>query len=285
MPTVENGKLHRGLSYEDYDAIPGLRSSDLKLLKRSPLHWKTAREKKQEPSEAQEFGKIFHSMIENGEDFLQNYKIEPVFIGKTKDGKESTRSAAAKEARDRWYADLRPGAIVVKEAWIETLLGMMAAVKKHRLVGNLLKNGVRETSLWVEDPETGVVLKCRPDFISEQGFLVDIKTTRNAHQDEFFWDIFGTRGYFYSLQAAHYNHCLRVAGISPGESATIVAIEKEPPYGIMVYPLDVSNLGPGEQWRAHLTKIYAQCLETNTWPCYPEKAHELITPERIELPE
>lgn len=284
MSSYEIGKLHKGVAYEDYAGNAGLRASDLKLLKRSPAHWMAAQSAEAEEKEHFEFGKVFHAMIENGEGFLSHYVVEPVFSGKTKDGKDSTRSAAAKEAKEAWHADLKPGAVVVKEKWVQPLLGMMRAIRSHRLVGNLVKNGVRETSLWVTDPETGLQLKCRPDFISEAGFLVDFKTTRNAHPEEFYWDIFGTRGHFYAMQMAHYAYCLRVAGISRGESATIIAVEKEAPYGIMVYPLDVGNLGPGEQWRSHLTALYAKCREKNEWPGYPEAAHPLMTPEHIKLP-
>ena len=280
----ELNKLHQGVSYEKYAAQEGLRASDLKILKRSAAHWKAAQAEERDSTEALEFGKIFHAIVENGEKFLETYVVEPVFTGKTKDGKDSTRSAAAKEAKEAWYSELKPGAIVVKEAWVPMLTGMSKALKSHRLVGNLVKDGVRETSLWVKDPSTGITLKCRPDFISAHGVLVDFKTTRNAHPEEFFWDIFGTRGYFYSMQLAHYSHCLKVAGISDGMSATIVAIEKEAPYGIMVYPLDIGNLGPGEQWREHLTQLYAKCLETGNWPGYPEAAHPLLTPEHIKLP-
>jgi hypothetical protein len=282
--TGELGKLNQGVNYETYAGTLGLRASDLKQLKRSPAHYVTANQREQEDKEHFEFGKVFHAMVENGESFLDNYVVEPVFTGKTLDGRDSTRSRAAKDARDAWYLDLKTGSVVVKERWVEPLVGMCRAIKAHRLVGNLVKEGVRETSLWVTDPETGVTLKCRPDFISSAGFLVDFKSTRNAHPDEFYWDIFGVRGYFYSMQLAHYNHCLRAAGISRGESATIVAVEKEAPYGVMVYPLDVGNLGPGEQWRAHLTRLYAECLRTNQWPGYPEQAQALDTPENIKLP-
>lgn len=285
--TVEYGKLHQGLTYEQYDAEPGLRSSDLKLIKRSPAHWVEARRNPSPPTDALRFGQVFHMAIEHGKDFIARYKVEPEFTGRTKDGRESTRSAEALAKKEAWYADLPKDAVVVKREWLEPLQGMINAALGHRLVGNLLKNGVRETSLWVEDPETGVVLKCRPDFISEEGFVVDVKTTRDASPGFFKRQIFSDRNEgdpFYVLQAAHYAHCLRAAGIGRGESFVFIAIEKEAPYGIMVYPLDVGCLAPGEQWRSELTGRYAECRRTDTWPAYPEQAYPLVPPQYVSLP-
>lgn len=287
--SFELGKLHKGVSYEEYAAEPGLRASDLKELKRSPAHWKAAKAQVQEKKEHLEFGKVFHSIIENGEQFLEHYIVEPVFEGRTKKGDLTTslNCKDVKDKRDAWYAELKPQAVVVQADWVPRILGMMKSIRSHRLVGNLVKNGVRETSLWVKDPDTGLTLQCRPDLVTEAGFLVDFKTTEDAQPDKWtgpYGHIFGTRGWFYAMQMAHYNHCLRVAGISRGESATIVAIEKEEPYGIMVYPLDVGNLGPGEQWRHHLTAIYASCVKTDKYPSYPEAAYALLTPEKIQLP-
>jgi hypothetical protein len=285
----ELNKLHQGMTYEEYAAKEGLRASDLKWMKQSPAHLRQARSQPEKRSEALDFGKLFHLAIEHGKKFLEMYIIEPVFEGRTKDGRLTTslNCKEVREKKDAWHADLKPGAVVVKQAWVEPLKGMMRSCLEHRLVGNLLRNGVRETSLWVEDPDTGVTLKCRPDFISEKGFLVDIKTTRDARPAFFRGQIFSDRydgDPFYVLQAAHYAHCARVSGAANGESFIIIAIEKEPPYGIMVYPLDVGCLGPGEQWRAELTNRYARCDAQGKWPCYDERAVPVTPPEWVALP-
>lgn len=281
----ELGKLIQGLSYNDYAAEEGLRASDLRLMKRSPAHYAASLRAEKKQTEAQRQGLLVHDLLQNGEKFLESLMEEPEFTGKTKDGRESNRSAEAKVKRDAWYADLKPGAIVANKDDIQMLLGISKSIGSHRLVKNLVKDGVRETSLWVEDPDTGLTLKCKPDLITAAGFLVDFKSTRNAHPDDFISDIFSSRGYFYALQLAHYGHCLKIAGVSPGESATIIAIEKEDPFGIMVYPLDVGNLGPAEQWRAELTRQFAECQAKNQWPGYPEVAYPVITPNWVNVPE
>jgi hypothetical protein len=294
-PTVETteafkpevGKLISGLSYEMYDAIDALRSGDLYELYRSPRHYLLSKTNKKEPTDAMKAGSLVHLALQIGPELLKKMKRVPVFVGKTKDGRDSTQSAEAREAKKNWLAAQPSDAVFVSEEEERMLIGVLEAISSHRLLGKMLMGGVRETSLVVEDPETGVKLKCRPDFISKEGFLVDFKTSIDARPGHMTNAIFSNhpRSPWYALQAAHYVHCLRVAGISKSEASTIVAIEKEPPYGIMIYPLDMGCLAPAEQWRAMLTKRYAECLKVNIWPSYPERAIPVTVPEWVSVPD
>lgn len=274
----DKGKLIPGLSYLEYAAVPGLRASDLKLLKRSPAHWQAAKNAPKKKTDALAFGTLFHTAIEHPERFLELYAVEPDVDLRTKIGKQELE-----EFKDKCKDD----AIIVPYDWADDLVGMLRSCMNHKLLKNLLKDGVRETSLFVDDTETGELLQCRPDFISAKGFLVDIKTTRDASQSFFLNEIFSSRfsgSPFYGLQAAHYAHCARMSQVCNGDSFIFVAIEKEPPYGIMIYPMDEGCLGPGEQWRSDLTKLYAECRKTQQWPCYPERAVQVFPPEWVELP-
>lgn len=280
--------LHPGLTYEEYVSIIGLRSSDLKLLKRSPAHWKSKVEDKS--TEALEFGALFHLAIENPEKFKDTCIIEPIFEGMTqgKNAHLSTKSAEAKAKKEQWHLVQRSsGKTIVPSGMWQPLTGMLNACTSHKLVSNLLKNGVRETSLWVEDEETGVILKARPDFVSSRGHMVDIKTSRDATYPSFYNDIFSSRGHdstFYVLQAAHYAHCARLSKVCKGDAFYFVAIEKEPPYGIKVWTMDEGCLAPGELWRSKLTKLYKECQQKEIWPCYDEAAEQVLPPQWVETP-
>lgn len=274
----EKGKLIPGLTYDEYAVIDGLRASDLKLLKRSPAHWRASKTAPKKKTDALAFGTLFHTAIEHPAKFLETYIIEPDVDLRTKKGKEELEA---------FKSTVKPDAIVVPFDWADDLVGMLRSCMNHKLLKNLLKDGVRETSLFVEDDQTGTLLQCRPDFVSAKGFLVDIKTTRDASESFFLNEIFSSRfsgSPFYALQAAHYAHCARLSQVCNGDSFIFVAIEKEPPYGIMIYPMDEGCLGPGEQWRAELTKLYTECKRTDIWPCYPERAVNVFPPEWVELP-
>lgn len=284
------GELIHGMPYEQYafeiKRHNALRSGYLKHLKKSPAHLKASIDNPQEETEALAFGKKVHKIFEDPEKFRDYCVYEPVFTGKTKDGKESTRSGEAREKKEAWYANIKPEQIVLTVDEIPVIDGIMKSVKNHKLVRNLLKEGLSEQSLFVKDSDTGLILSCRADFISTRGHVIDIKTTRDASPGFFLNQIFSDRSNspYYILNAAHYAHCMREAKVGSGESFTFVAIEKKEPYGIMVYPMDIGCLAPGEQWRSVLTKRYAECVEKNIWPCYEERAFPATPPQWSSVP-
>lgn len=281
------GKLHQHLTYEQYAAQPGIRASDLKGFMRSPAHYQAAKRKGGKENDALRFGKLVHSILENGEKFRDTIVVQPYFVGKTKDGKESTRSKEALDKKAEWYAALKPGVSVCTEDELYDIIGISESIGTHRLLSRLLKEGMRETSLFVEDPDTGLILQARPDFIADLGYIIDFKTTRDASRGFFYNEIFSTRYHsspFYALSMAHYCHCAKIAGLKRPDLFTFIAIEKEDPWGIKVYEMDIGCIGVGEQWREHLTKQFAECIKTDLWPCYEEKAEKLEPPQYADLP-
>lgn len=264
------GELHRGVPMDEYRTSEGVSASTLNAFRqaRSPRHFKHAQEHPKKPSEAFDQGRAIHSVLENGRKFLDNLAIVPDVDKRTKTGKEAVA---------RFYADLRPGAVVVEPDWVDDIKGILNSMESHPRIRQLIGEGTRESSLWVHDPEFGLTLKCRPDLISAKGFLVDFKSTRDASKQSFLNDIFSPRSYLYSMQMAHYCHCLRLAGLG-GDSATIVAIEKEPPYEIAIYPLDVGCLAVGESWWRKTLTDYAKCVRENDWPGYPRAAQPVEIP-------
>lgn len=285
MESPELGVLIPGMSYEEYASgclfIGALRSSHLKPLMKSPAHLLAQMSETREETEAFRQGKLIHKLFENPEKFMDSHVIEPEFTGKTKDGRDSTRSAEARQAKASWYASQDPDIIVLTKDDVDMISGIWKSLKTKTLIRNMLSQGTSESSLFVKDPVTGINLACRPDFISKHGHVIDIKSTVDASRDYFVNQIFSFRGYgpFYILQAAHYAHCMRSAKIGTGESFIFVAIEKSPPYEMNVYPMDEGCLAVGEQWREKLTKLYAECVSKNEWPGYEDRAMPVFPPE------
>lgn len=278
---IPKNELIKHLPYPDYAAIPALRAGDLKQMHgKSPRHLQVARKSPDNSTGALAFGKLFHLALECPERFRATYVVEPEFTGKTKDGRDSTRSAAAREAKESWYSENAGKPIVARELERD-LLGMIESVLSHKRLGAMLKDGISESTLVVTDPETGIDLKCRPDFITPRGHILDLKTTRNASRGFFTAQIFSDRGQspFYALQAAHYTHCMKVAKIGHPDLFVIAAIEKEEPWGIMLYPLDTGGIDVGEAHRAHLTREYAKALSSGVWPCYSEDFETVSVPQ------
>lgn len=282
--------LQASLSYEDYDKncreLKALRSSHYKHLRRSPKHLVAAIKHPKEPSDALEFGKTVHSLFENPWRFMDLHKVEPIFEGLTKEGKMSTRSAAAQDAKKNWWAKLPKDSIVVKASEAEAIYGIWETLKEKKLVTAMLKDGIKEQSLWIKDPETGIAMACRPDFITERGHVIDLKTAIDAGAEHFLQQIFSKRrtSPFYLLQAAHYSHCMKVAGLGDGKSFVFIAMEKTHPYEMLVYPLDEGCLDAGMAWINKLKRDYADCLMADSWPGYKDEAFPVSLPSWFDDP-
>jgi hypothetical protein len=281
----ELGKLYHGIPYDEYHAQPGLRAGHLKHLMKSPRHLKAAMEEPQADTDALRFGRLVHSIMDNGEKFMDTVIVEPEFTGKTKDGKESKQSKEAKDKKKEWYSQIPKGATVVTEEEYQNVIGISASIMEHRLVRNIMKDSIREQSLWVKDPETGLTLQCRPDLIAQRGFMADWKTTRDASKDAFYQEIFKIYKRFYILGAAHYAYCSKLAGLKRPNDFTFIAIESTRPWGINIFPMDNGCLDIGERWRAHLTEQFAECMALNQWPSYKQEAVNVLPPEYPDLPD
>jgi hypothetical protein len=287
---IEVGKLITGITYEQYHNFglqkKALRSSHLKDLKQSPAHFKYALNNHREETEALRQGKLIHSAFENPEKFMDSYVVEPIFEGRTQKGELTTSSNCkeVKEKRAEWLSNQKKEVIILSEKDSEMIVGMINAVSKHKLASRLLKQGIREVSGFVEDPDTGVILQYRPDFIHEFGYIIDIKSTRNASVSSFTHDIFSDRGLWYLIQACHYAYCAKLMGHAKHNSFTFIAVEKTPPYGLNVISLSEHHLDSGEGWRRKLTKLYADCLKSGVWPGYEEKAINPEIPQYVSPP-
>lgn len=267
------------LPFEEYQKIDAVNASSLKIIKdQSPWHLKYLRdsEVKEEDTDAQLFGNLFHKMLLEGEAYKDKFLIEPVFSGLTKDGKESTRSGEAQAKRKHWWSTLPAGSIVIPEKFQSALIGMMNSILAHPFTSNLLKTGVKEQTILWKDSETGLDCKGRLDFLSSFPHAVDFKTTTNAEPKAFAREIYK---YDYHIQAAHYASGGKHTKLFSDESFIIVAIEKNAPYAISIHILDAYGLGVGDQWRSHLMERYKRCLNENKWPCYPIEGKVAMPPE------
>lgn len=279
---IEINKLSQGVSYAEYDKIDGLRAAWLREMMRSPAHLQEFIKNPPPATPAKREGQLIHLALENPERFADLAVIEPEFTGKTKDGRDSSRSGEAKQKKAEWLASRKPDDVVIDQETFDMIKGIMNAVLSHGLVSKLISTGTRESSIVVRDTETGLILKCRPDVIADEQYLIDYKSTLDAQPDSFTRDIFSRRSWFYILQAAHYVHCLKLLGMR-SDHAILIAIEKARPHGIGVYPLDSGCLEVGEQWRARLTKQYADCLMSGKWPGYAEEAIPVFPPQYADV--
>lgn len=247
MVTLPTSGLHDGINEQAYHADPAsLSSSGAKTIAFAgpDVYWK----KKQGPTEyrdAFDFGSVVHGLV-LGEGDFQVFAFD------------SWRSKASREARD---ASRAVGAAPILIRDYEKALAMKEAVFENGRARDLLSVGRPEVSFWATDPDTGVLMKGRADWLREM--IVDLKTTSGTVDQEGFLST--VLSYHYGFQFAYYQKILFLNGEDTGTPEWI-AVNKSAPYVAGVFKPSERYM---EQSHAHVDRalrMYAHCLETSEWP-------------------
>lgn len=192
---------------------------------------------------------------------------------------DSWRTKAAQTDRDRIRAG---GGIPLLAHEGEQVAAMAQAIRQHPIAGPLLTpgTGTPEQSLYWTDPDTGVMCRCRPDWLKELPDLtvaVDLKTTKDASPDAASKTI---GDYGYHQQAAFYLDGIQAALQKPARFV-FVFIDKRAPHLITVRELSEADTAIGRAKNRRALRIYADCTKTGIWPDWTGPVDEIPT---ISLP-
>lgn len=265
---MPNG-LHQSVPESQYHAkeIGVVSNSALTELLRSPAHYRAwvAGEREKE-SDALSFGKAFHCALLEPDRFAQLYVVAPEF--------GDCRYKANKALRNAWLAE-NSGKEPVAAEWMGQIAGMVASVRRHSLVREMLRTGEAEvTALW-EDRATGLRCKTRSDFLQRaRGLAVDIKTTEDAREKPFVRSVVN---YGYHRQDALYRMGYAACGV-PIQYFVIVAVEKSAPWAVATYQLDVAAVQLGWASVRHGIDRMAECVKADRWDAYEETIRTLELP-------
>lgn len=253
---MKKGKFEE-MSNADYRKREGVSASDLKKMVKSMAHYKYFKDHPEDSdTPAFQFGRAYHKLMLEPEDFDNEFIVSPKFDRRTKEGKAAyeqfLQDAAGKE--------------VIDEETYQTLLEMQVALYNTPFVKLLIK-GEHEKSFFWTDEKTGIPCKCRPDSYGElkgQYICIDLKTTNDAETDKFMRDAlkFG-----YDIQAAHYCEGLETIYEKPFKFI-FIAQEKKAPYLVNVLEADEYFMASGNELRGKLLEEYQKCLETDVWEGY-----------------
>ena len=181
--------------------------------------------------------------------------------------------------------DENPGKIVLMDGEIDECYRCVASLFKHPLAKQWLSNGRAEVSAFAIEKSTGLLCKCRPDYVNEdQKRIVDLKFVRDGDADP--------RRFFYSLRDRY----MIQAGWYPAIYAAAVkwdvaqmltgyiTIEKSEKSGYRVECHDVNDdfVAYGWSMAMKMLKQEVECRKNNFWPSYSfPGAHPQILPEHM----
>ena len=255
---------------EDYLAEPAVSSGSIADAMTSMAHYHALHvlrvEKK--TTEALRIGTLCHTAILEGPIFREKFRVMAKVDGRTKEGREY---------RKDFEASLKPGDILVTEDECDMITGMIESILKHPIAAGLLTDGRAEVSGFITDKDTGLPLKIRPDFLRDDGIVIDYKTTRDASPKWFPRD---AAKLGYHIKSAFYRMVTNeILGTPKNTTFAFIAQEKEPPYAVCVYVPDQAFMERGEQIVRHYLGKIAVCRKTDVWPGYSEQALSLALPE------
>jgi exodeoxyribonuclease VIII len=244
-----------GLANSEYHSIPALSASGLKLLAKTPFHYRNRPTKP--PTSAMFAGTLAHCAILESSEFFSRYVIRPAEIDlRTKDGKA-------------WMASVPAGMEVITEEQARTARMQELAVHEMPAIAPLLAVGQPEVSAFWVDEQTGERCKCRPDWVHtvEGGvILLDVKTATDASPSGFQRAMWNFR---YDLQAAWYSDGFEKASGVPVLAFVFVVVESDAPHAAAAYCLSDETMAAAREDNRRLLDLYAECKRTDTWPGYP----------------
>lgn len=243
--------IHHGLDINQYHAGPGLSKTMLDAVHRSVAHYLALLQTPREATPAMVLGSAIHTAILEPE----LYKAQFVVVegdGRTKEVKEA-RSEAAKT-----------GKTVLTGEQGDTVRKVSDAFFAHPTAPSVVEEGEPEVSLFWEDEETGLLLKARPDWLREDGDVMDLKTTKDARANEFSRTIYNFR---YHVQAAMIADACNALDLD-FQNFMPIALETEAPYCLTVFRLDSEAVELGRKaYRADLKRL-VEYRDKQSWAGY-----------------
>lgn len=249
----------------EYHAHPAISKSGLDLIRKSPAHYKAGFKT---ATDAMRMGSAIHCLILEPDSFSDRYTV-----------------CTAKDRRQAEYKELVQQ---VGEEWIlmkpeaERCQAVAEAVRADPLAHPMVSAaGLRELSVFAKDPETGVEVRCRFDLLADSGFALDLKKARDATSYGFTKSV---AAYRYHVQAAFYSDVLEWATGETVGDFWFLAVEDAEPFTVCRYRLDDQAIAIGRKEYREDLRVYAHCLETDTWPKY-QPEHEWISLPEWKLAE
>ena len=256
------------LSNEDYHKGSGLSKSGIEEMRRSPAHFKARyidRIIDSDPTPAMLAGTLAHCATLEPLEFAMRYAVGPDVSRVTKAWKEFESSLPA------GVTCIKPDDYA--KAWAQS-----NALRILPDVADAMMSGRPEVSAYWTDADTGILCKCRPDWVHHcQGgaIILDVKTASDASPDGFSKAVakFG-----YHRQAAWYSDGYFAASGVPVIGFVFAVVESEPPYAAACYVLDQKSVEQGRRECREALNKFAWCKANNEWPGYQSGISEISLP-------
>ena|ERR1700753_1528167 len=269
---IEKPGIYKNTSNEDYHASNGLSNSQMSFL--LPPHcpkmfWYQNLSGRVERKESAAFdlGTAVHTMVFEPDEFKNRFHcvIEVP-------NKNTTIGKAAFIGMKKAAA----GRIVLDKEQQDTIHWMSANITSHAMWKSVKgdRTGCIEDSLAWIDQETGVLLRSRPDFYTDD-IIIDLKTTKDSSPHAFQKAV---ADYSYHRQGALSTDGLSILTNKEYRNVILFVVDKKPPHFVRCYVMTDNALNQGKYEYKYAAHQYKKCIDSGIWESYPEIIEDLDLP-------
>lgn len=246
------------LKEEIYHAHPALSSTQAKAINKTGQHYQYMLKHPRAPKREFDLGSAVHAKV-----LGTGYGVQEIEFD---NWRTNAAKEAAEEARTAGLIPMLTKDLVERDAIAEAVLA-------HPTARTLLeRDGAAEVSMFGQDPETGVHVRCRWDFLPNPHptlprVAVDLKTARGGgaslHEAAS-----ASASYGYYLSRSHYRDTSVFAG-DPVDEMVFLFVETEPPYLVAQIHLNEQFQEIGDYYAARARRRLAAYRRDDSWPGYP----------------
>ena len=226
----------------EYFAHPALNQSAFKNFLVSPWHYKFHQENPKPPTKDMVIGSLAHLLLlEPDSEWSRIHVIK----SKTMTSKEAI---AARET-------FPPEIIVTPEEWIAQAMLMLDESGIRSVVAGIPEDR-REVAAF--NTIKGVPIKAKADWIDDEGYICDLKTTDELDRFRYTWKKYG-----YHIQAMWYPRAFQE--IDP-LGFKIYALGKNRPHDYEVFEVSETALADAADIIAENMPYFKECQDADHWP-------------------
>lgn len=268
--------LITGMSFEEYLAVDAVSNSTMKLLSRSPWHWKNR--VPVDETRPMLCGSLAHCAQFEPDAVEARYVFVPDDAPRRPTDAQWNAvksNESSQRAKDWWreFEASQGGRSVILPKEHAMLKLQMAALKANDEISEAFSTGDSEVSMFWVDPKTGVYCKGRPDHVHKarggRVVMVDLKALADDTPS-------GVQRYIARMglyrQQAHYMRGFEVITRKPVDDFFFAVVSSVPPVLAMPHRITFEALEHGFEEVDELLAEFAQCQKSQCYPAYkPEQ--------------
>lgn len=284
-PYFKDG-IYTDISIEDYHRSAGYSATQLKYAKQSLKHFRMYLDGKIEKPTGSHFGfgNSFELALLAQEEYARRVAVLPDREWVTELSGEYEKPRATKKYKEQYEKFMKEnaGKYIINDVGAEsyeTVKEMLSSCYQDKMIQGLIKNTEYQLSCYWTDPETGIQLKTRPDFVKrKKNVIVNVKTTIDGSPKGFQRDCVE---HDYYLQAIiEITGCIASGLMEKVDNYFWLVVEKVPPYNATVYDFRSEDIASMRMTLEYTLNKIKKAQEADVWPGYSQEAdneHGILT--------